>query len=317
MDMSNYGGLPAYADYSRAESTDLSLDLLSPRATSLTWTIRRYLLQKAISVFEWTMPETWAKNYVLYVLYCWGRVAIVNTDRFGVIAQACGLMGYNVYYQPTNAVISNALLTGNLTPRIGEECTLLRLQPDYGGIMDLVTMYGSLMAQAIEASGININNSKVSYLFWAADKAASDSAKKVIDQVNNGQPAVIVDKKLRNEDGSPSWDTFTRDVRQNYIVSDLLADLRKIETMFDTEIGIPNANTDKRERLITSEVQANNIETYSKCALWLEELQESCRQAREMFGIDLSVDWRKQPAPPAAGSAVDNSVEGVENDDER
>ena len=63
--------------------------------------------------------------------------------------------------------------------------------------------------------------------------------------------------------------------------------------MFDTDIGIPNANTDKRERLISDEVNANNVETYSKCALWLDELQESCAKTRDMFGVDIAVDWRK------------------------
>ena len=64
--------------------------------------------------------------------------------------------------------------------------------------------------------------------------------------------------------------------------------------MFDTEVGIPNANTDKRERLITDEVNANNFETKSKCALWLESLKQGCREANEMFGLNLSVDWRKE-----------------------
>ena len=62
--------------------------------------------------------------------------------------------------------------------------------------------------------------------------------------------------------------------------------------MFDTDIGIPNANTDKRERLVTDEVNANNIETQSKCAMWLEELQESIKATNDMFGLDLSVEWR-------------------------
>lgn len=302
------GGLPAYANYQAADNWQ-SLDLLAPASSGLAWMIRRYLLQKAISVFEWTMPKAWAKNYVLYCLYCFGRVAVVNTDRFGVIAQACGLMGYNVYYQPTNAIITNALLSGNLEPRIGTECTVLRLQPDYGGIMDLVTMYSNLMGQAIEAAGVSLNNSKVARIFFSTDKAAADKWKKVVDQINNGQPAVFVDKKLRDADGTPSWDMETIDVRSQYILTDLLADLRKIESMFDTEIGIPNANTDKRERLITSEVEANTVETYSKCSLWLEELQASCRETRDMFGIDINVDWRKNPAP------VDKPVESVENDE--
>ena len=282
----------------RAENTPLSMDLLKPATTPLGWSIQRYLLQKAISVFQWQLPESWAKNYVLYCLYCFGRVAVVNTNKFGVIAQGCGLTGYNVYYQPTRAIISNALLQGNLTPAINRQCVVLRLQPDYGGIMDLVTLYAGLMAQAMEAVGINLNNSKVAYAFFVSDKSTADAYKKAVDQVNNGQPAVVVDKKLQREDGSPAWDMFTRDVKNNYIVTDLLTDLRKIVTMFDTEIGIPNANTDKRERLITSEVNANNIETYSKCALWLEELQDGCRRAREMFDIDLSVDWRRAPTPP-------------------
>ena len=80
----------------------------------------------------------------------------------------------------------------------------------------------------------------------------------------------------------------------------MLADLRKIETMFDTDIGVPNANTDKRERLISDEVNANNVETYSKCSLWLEQLQASCKEAEAMFGVKISVDWRHPPETEAA-----------------
>ena len=88
-----------------------------------------------------------------------------------------------------------------------------------------------------------------------------------------------------------------------YISSDILSDMRKIEAMFDTDIGIPNANTDKRERLVTDEVNANNIETQSKCAMWLEELKDSIKATNEMFGLDISVDWR---FPEAFEGGVNN-----------
>ena len=65
--------------------------------------------------------------------------------------------------------------------------------------------------------------------------------------------------------------------------------------MFDTEIGIPNANTDKRERLIQDEVNSNNIETYSKCAMWLENLQDACKRVHDMLGLSISVRWREIP----------------------
>lgn len=288
------GRIPAFADYQMADNA-LSLDMLGPASNSLDWFFQRYLLQKAISVFKWIMPASWSKDYFLYVLYCFGHLAIVNTDKFGVIPQACGLMGYNVFYQPTNAIISNALLTGILQPRIGLECTMIKLQPDYGGIMDLIRYYSNLMAQTAEAVGVNLNNSKLALLFFAKNKSAAESFKNAYDAISNGQPMVVLDKNLLAEDGAPTWNTVQQHVKENYIVSDLLRDLRKIESMFDTEIGIPNANTDKRERLITDEVNANNVETYSKCSLWLEQLQTSCREAEKMFGITLSVDWRNPP----------------------
>ena len=304
--------IPALANYQNADNS-LQLDLVAPANSGLAWMFMRYLLQKAISVFEWRMPETWNRNYFLYCLYCFGRVAIVQTDKYGVIPQACGLMGYNVFYQPTNAIITNALLTGILQPRIDQECVLLKLQPDYGGIMDLVRYYGNMMAQAAQSAGVSMNNSKAAMIFFAKNKAASEAYKLAFDAVSNGQPAVVLDKSLLNDDGSPAWELIQRTPKDSYIVGDVLRDMRKIEAMFDTDIGIPNANTDKRERLITDEVNANNVETYSKCALWLEDLQENCEKARAMFGIDLSVDWREIRAPelpelPEEGVMIDGTV---------
>ena len=99
--------------------------------------VRRYLFQKAISVFEWKLPETWNRDYFLYVLYAWGYIGVVETNKYGVICQAGVPYGYDIYYQPTNLIITNPLLKGALQPRIGKECTVFKLQPDWGGINDL------------------------------------------------------------------------------------------------------------------------------------------------------------------------------------
>ena len=291
--------IPALADYQRADNS-LQLDMLAGANDSLTWFFMRYLIQKAISRFKWNLPLAWNKDYFLYCLYCFGHEVIVNTDKYGVIPQACGLYGYNVFYQPTNAIITNPLLTGMLYPRIDVDCVMFKLQPDYGGIMDLVKFYGNMLAHAAMSAAVNLNNSKLMLAFFARNKAGAEAFKKAFDQMSNGQPMTVFDKNLLNEDGSRAWESLQQDIKQQYIVSDLLADMRKIEAMFDTDIGIPNANTEKRERLISDEVNANNVETYSKCALWLEQLQTSCKKARAMFGIDISVDWREIPTAPAA-----------------
>ena len=286
-------GAPYLYDYINTANSLIKPSTVHVENTGLNRFFERYLMQKAISVFEWKLPETWAKNYFLYCLYCWGFIAVLETDKYGVIPQGCGLKGRNIYYQPTNAVIVNPLLSGILEPEIDTQCVLMRLQPDYGGIGDIVSFYANLLSLSAESLGVNLVNSKLAYVFGAENKAQAESFKKMFDQISGGNPAVFVDKNLMTEEGKPSWFTFSQNVSEMYIADELLKNMRTIENMFDTEIGIPNANTDKRERLITDEVNANNFETKSKCAMWLEELQEGCRKVKDMFGIDITVEWRK------------------------
>ena len=301
-------GAPYYYNYINAETSQVTPSTVHVKDSGLCRYFTKYLLQKAMSVFEWDLPETWNKDYFLYVLYCWGYIAVVNTDKFGVIPQGCGLKGYDVFYAPTHAVIANPLLSGILEPRIGTQCELLKLQPDFSGILDLVGHYAEQMALASQSVSVNLLNSKLSYVFTAKTKALAESLKKMYDQIASGEPAVVIDSRLKNAaDGEETWKAFEQNVGGNYIVTNLLADLRKIEAMFDTEIGIPNANTDKRERLIQDEVNANNIETYSKCAMWLENLQDACKRVNDMFGLSIAVRWRK--IPEMGGASDDGNIE--------
>lgn len=301
-------GAPYYYNYINAETSQVTPSTVHVKDSGLCRYFTKYLLQKAMSVFEWDLPETWNKDYFLYVLYCWGYVAVINTDKFGVIPQGCGLKGYDVFYAPTHAVIANPLLSGILEPRIGTQCELLKLQPDFSGILDLVGHYAEQMALASQSVSVNLLNSKLSYVFTAKTKALAESLKKMYDQIASGEPAVVIDSRLKNAaDGEETWKAFEQNVGGNYIVTNLLADLRKIESMFDTEIGIPNANTDKRERLIQDEVNANNIETYSKCAMWLENLQDACKRVNDMFGLSIAVRWRV--IPEMGGASDDGNIE--------
>ena len=82
----------------------VSPSTLHTRNNELFSFFRKYLIQKVLSVFKFKLPDNWAENYFLYTLFLEGYIAIINTDKFGVIPQNCGLQGYNVMYQPTHAV---------------------------------------------------------------------------------------------------------------------------------------------------------------------------------------------------------------------
>lgn len=271
-----------------------------------SWYFRRYLIQKIISVFEFEgIPEDWSKDYFLYTLFVNGFVAIVNTDKFGVIPQHCSLYGYDVFYRPTNVNIANPLLRGNLTPRIGTQCALIRMQPDYGSCWDIVSYYADLLSMSTEALAVNITNSKLAYVFACEDKTVAESFKKMYDQLQEGNPAVFADKKLFLDDGSPAWDTFQNNLKQNYIAKDILEDMTKIDARFCTEIGIPNVNMAKESGVTDNEVEANNIDTKTKASLWLETIKDGLKQANNMFGLNISVKFRYE-SEVSGNVAVDN-----------
>lgn len=261
--------------------------------TALVSYYTKYLFQKVLSVYKFEgLPEYWSKNYFLYVLFGHGYLAVINTDKYGVIPQMCGLAGYNVFYQPTKAIIGNPLLAGIRELEIGTQTEIIKLQPDYSGIMDIVTTYADLMGLCLETVGTNLLNSKLSYVFFRENTRAAESFKKLYDRFASGQPLSVIDKRLKDKNGEPAWQLFTQNVGQNYISNLVLDDMKTIEDRFNTDIGIPNANTQKRERMLVDEVNVNNVDTQSKVLLWLETMQDGIRKVNEMFGTNISVDYR-------------------------
>ena len=285
--MNNYG-----YEFINRYNAGLSPSTVHCKNTGLVNYYMRYLIQKVISVFEFSgIPEEWALNYFQYVLICRGYIGIIDTARYGVIPQECGLSGFDVFYQPNMITVANPLLDFKEL-KIGTQCEVIKMQPDYGGILDLVGTYADLMALCLESAGVNLLNSKLSYVFAAGNKTQAESFKKMFDKIATGEAAVFVDKNLFNEDGSRNWDVFFQNLKQNYVTSDILNDMKTLEDQFNTAVGIPNANTQKRERLITDEVNANNVDTEAKISLWIETMRRDMKRVNDMFGLSLDVRYR-------------------------
>lgn len=266
------------------------------RNTASARFFKRYLLQEAFSPFKIKLPANWIRDYFLYVVYVIGNIGVIRTDKYGIIPQHGTPSGYTVQYQPDRYIIANPLLRTRADGYIiDEECSVIKLQPDWCGLYDIVDFYGDMMALTAEAAGVNILNSHMAYVFGAKTKAQAETLKKLYDNVAGGEPAQFVDKELFDDEGHLNVTLFTQNVGQNFIADKMLNVLLTLRKMFLTQIGIPNANTEKKERLITEEVTANNFETRSKCEIWLETLQTGFKQTRDLFGIpetDLNVDWR-------------------------
>ena len=293
------------APYSYTEINTLTSpvtpNVMRTGGNALSYYFRKYLFLEAISVFKWTVPETWPDNRFQYLIFGKGCVTVFDTPRYGLVYDYATPYGFNVFYQPTHVTVANPCIPRSETLQIGRNCELIQMKPDYTGIADVCAFYGDLLALTCQTMQANLINSRLSYVFAASNKAGAEAFKKMFDKILQGDPAVFVDKELAislDKTKGPSWQSFAGDLKQSFIVPDLISSWRRVKEMFDTEIGIPNTNSDKKERMTSQEINSNSVETVAKAGLWLDYMQRGCEKVHKMFGLDKSqlwVDWRTPP----------------------
>ena len=270
----------------------------------------RWLFQRATSVFDFTLPEEWQgkrKDYFLYCLFRFGFIAITETDKFGMFFSWCALTGYDAYYQPTRAIITNPAYKAEL--KISEECEILKLTPDYYGVTDIIAYYAEKLSTLDGAINMSLINNKFAYMLIAKNKPMAEALKKVMDKINAGEPTIITDRKIFDDkmDGKEPWQFLDRpNLKSSYITTDQLADFNTILNNFDAEIGIPTIPYQKKERMVTSEAESRILDSSAKSIVWYECLQSSIDTIHELYP-DLVLDVKmRYDENKIADGGVDN-----------
>lgn len=268
----------------------------------------RYLMKRAISAIKLTIPKEWSLNYVQYILFGYGFGGVVDVPRYGVIFQGGSFYGRNVFYQPTRFMTANPLFNAPANGwEVGKSCALIKLQPDFSGIQDIVSTYAARLALAYEAWQLNTQNSKLAYVLGAENKGQAASFEKLFDTIQSGVPAVATGQNLFGKDGKPRWFSFVNDLKQNYVAPLLSDDMRSIMSEFDSFVGIPsNPNSGKKERQIVDEVNANNVETDTLLDLFVETLTEGMNEANELFGLELKAEKKYPVIEQSMSRGVDS-----------
>ena len=276
---------------------------------------QRSLFQRAQSVLDFEVPANWEgryKDFFLYCLFRFGYVAVFKRDEYGFTFQPATLRGYDLYYQPTNALITNPSLSQSLDLEIGTECELLKLTPDYMGIWDIITYTAAKLSNMNNAIDMSIINNKFAFILGAKNKNAASALKKILDYVNKGEPAVIYDLKLANDHGSDDapFQEWKRDnLKNSYLTTDQLQDMQTIINNFDSEIGIPTAPYQKKERMITDEVDAKTYDAKARSLTWFKTLTSSIKDIKKLYpDINLSV---KLHYDETEGTPADKDVKEV------
>lgn len=261
----------------------------------------RMLYERVASIFDIRYNASFDIDYFKYVLLGAGYICITNTAKYGLVAQYATIYGYNIYMKPTMASILTHATNDTLEKTdmtIGKDCALLYLKPSRCGIFDIIGYYSYKLALVASAFDMNVFNSKLAFMTAAKNKSAAQTIKKIYDEVQSGNPAVTFDSSIKNDslknDDKRLWETFNKDLKQNFIAPELIEVFEKLLDEFDTEVGIPSVGSDKKERLTVNETEKNDVESVTRLTTWLESLQQGINEANMLYpNLNLSINIRK------------------------
>lgn len=295
----NFGGLytpPPYVDNTANSAMDY-------------WT--RSLLQRLTALIDFKNLPTaeqgqyaWDKDALKFGLFMRGFIVVFKSKTWGLVPQPGTVTGYSLQYQPAGAMVATPYFQFDRPLKIGVECELLKLTPDYYGTYDIITKYAAELKEIDTSIKAAAKNSRLAYALVAADDKSARTLQNIREKILNGDD-VIIDKQLIKRDKMEPdilpWHQFDRDIKNSYILGDLLEARRTTLVDFYREIGVRIVE-DKKERMINAEVDAGNAETFIRSEVWIESLKESCKKINAHYGTNI-IPVLNEPDTPDAPDA--------------
>lgn len=211
-----------------------------------------------------------------------GYSGVVRSKHSGkLIAVDPSLYGMTEYYDIfTDFNYSTPFESDHV--EIGKNGVLIENDTLRNGAYYIIDHYSKILAH-LDVTLVNIFiNSRESQTIIANTQKAADSARTYRTRIYRGAPDVIVDKSfvgLEFKDNSTA---------SKLGVMELIDCKNNIVSQFYEDIGVKRTN-EKRERLITDEVSANNVLLRLNIKDMHDCLIKGCEDVKNVFGVDASV----------------------------
>lgn len=263
----------------------------------------RSLFQRLCVMFEIEgEPEAganqvqWDMDSLYYGLFRIGFLALFRSNTYGAVFQPATPAGIGIFYQPTGMTVNTPYFQIDRPLVIGAECEVLKLTPDYMGVWDIVGKYAKELQNMDVAIRQSAINARFAYAIAAPDRKTAESAAAMMERLENGDTAVVYDTRMKQniEDGTYQvpWQQFDRDLKQNFILPDLLECRRTMLEDFYREIGVKTTQK-KRERQITQEQEAQDEATFNRRSVWNRCLDQSIERVNDLLGLHLRVKYNE------------------------
>ena len=287
--------------------TDTELSMLLNNATAIDYEDRLHML--AISLFTWKglddIAGFGASHFIEESLYRYGKACIVNDDEIGIKALNVTAAGkLNLYYLPVKV---NAFSTGYNKIYDFDDVVYIMNNELQKPTKDTLTLFAARLYETERTSDVNLQAQKTPVLI-EGDKNVLLTLKNTYMQYSGNMPVIYGNK---NFDVSSKLNVLRTDAP--YIVDKLEDHKHNLWNDCMTFLGINNANTSKKERLVTSEVESNDqlINYYLNC--FYKTRKKACDILNEKFGTNVEIVLNKEVVDLLAETTEALEKEGVDN----
>jgi len=240
-----------------------------------------------LSMFEWqNLPESMNARFIEMCLFYNGQAALLYDDNYGYINTMAADGGYiNIYGLPTEIQCYSyrfnqrrALYMTDTGEEKGKECVLVMNNYERIPTAATVNLFAYRLAEAQRTADVNIKAQRTPILI-TTDQKQYFTLKKMYEEYDGNTPAIFADKNVITPDALKSIKTDAPFIAQN-----IMDYKREIWNEFLTFMGISNLS-EKRERMISNEVDSNNELVNLNLQALLIPRKEACKQFNEKYGL--------------------------------
>lgn len=279
-------------------------------ANNMTFSYYYYkLMLIARSLFVWenlpnNMDERWIEKY----LFTSGKCIFYKDPVMGFMVAGLAQQGsINCYGDPTSVapVAENYVYSGEQLIN-GENCYVIRNNDLMLPTFPTIRLYSYKLTNLDRAIDTNVEAQKTPILVRCSDRERL-SLKNAINQRRDNEPVI-----WSTDQSNLSDMVSTLDLNAPAVFKDLQTQKHMVLNEVFTDLGINNANMDKRERMVANEVEANNEQVKASEDVMLKVREEACKQINRIFGLNISVKRRKLEQIPEYEMINKDEYEGEE-----
>lgn len=270
-----------------------------------------YFYNMLVNLYHWeNLPDGFDERYIENTLVSYGKIGVFEDETIGLthlkgeFNGEMNLFGYQKKFKPTPA--DNFKLIGSeektiiwnksdITANISKRCVIIPNNNQFAPTTHVIDMFAQKLAD-IEATMHQNRVAQVTPYMIVANNRNILSLKNIISKIFSFEPVVYLNQSKKSDLLEKSIEDKIKVLNLDapYLLDKLQDDKQHVINQFLTFVGINNSPVDKKERLVSAEVDSNNDLLLSNMMVGLKSRQEAVDIINAVYGTDIKVSLYTQ-----------------------